>query len=132
MELILCMFHYVKFIILCFCFSLLSPSRCSWNFGTTPHSSHAYTCAAFFMQCFSVVRIVCVCLRPCFVVFILFVAVSFIAFCVCSIVCAFCLGSIVLVFFLHVFCLSCFPSRRWSNKCRNLLLNMRSDCGRCS
>ena len=34
MELILCMFHYVKFIILCFCFSVLSPSRCSWNFGT--------------------------------------------------------------------------------------------------
>ena len=34
MELILCMFHYVKFIILCACFSVLSPSRCNWNFGT--------------------------------------------------------------------------------------------------
>ena len=73
----------------------------------------------------------CVCLRPCFVVFTLFVAVSFIAFCVCSIVCAFCLGSIVLVFFfVHVFCVSCLASRRWSIKCRKLLLNMRSDCGR--
>ena len=62
MELILCMFHYVKFIILCFCFFLLSPSRCSWNFGTTPHSSHAYTCAAFSMQFFSVFALcVCVC-----------------------------------------------------------------------
>ena len=61
MELILCMFHYVKFIILCFCFSVLSPSRCNWNFGTTHHFSHAYTCAALSIQCFSVLRIVCVC-----------------------------------------------------------------------
>jgi len=60
MELILCMFQYVKFIILCFCFSVLSP-RCNWNFGTTPHSSRAFTCATLSVLCFSILRIVCVC-----------------------------------------------------------------------
>ena len=68
------------------------------------------------------------CLRPCFVVFTLLVAVSFIAFSVCSIVCAFCLVSIVLVFFfvLHDFCVLCLGSRKWSSKCKKLFLNMSS------
>jgi len=79
-ELILCMLHYVKFIILCFCFSVLSPSRCNRN---SVHSTP--TPPTPFHSVF---------LRLSFIVFTLLVSVSFIDFCVsifcaCSLVCAF-------------------------------------------
>ena len=124
------MFYYVIFIILCFCFSVLSPSRCNRN---SVHSLPLHPRASILCFCIlpsSCLHYLCRLVSSLFVFPCLFDGVCFLVLRVFS---ALCLGNIVLVCFLvlHVFCVLCLGSRKWFSVWRKLFLRTKIVCGRC-